>query len=121
MLTKILTISFPRVGYENRRSRPVHRANISARGFVKQDSPSIQPGRASLKTPPSNGTAVATLASPVSAEPMHWLDMCIMSEGKTPKPLPIVANALIALRKDPAVRGVFAFDQMQCIPMLIHD
>jgi len=52
---------------------------------------------------------------------MHWLDMCIMSEGKTPKPLPIVANALIALRKDPAVRGVFVFDQMQCIPMLIHD
>lgn len=27
-----------------------------------------------------------------------WLNQCILGEGKNPKPLPIVANALIAQR-----------------------
>ena len=49
-----------------------------------------------------------------------WLDRCIMSEGKNPMPLPIVANALIALRNDPAVIDAFAYDEMLCAPMLMH-
>ena len=28
-----------------------------------------------------------------------WLDTCILSDGKNPKPLPVVANALIALQR----------------------
>jgi hypothetical protein len=52
--------------------------------------------------------------------PKSWLDRCIMSEGKNPKPLPIVTNALIALRNDPAVMGAFAYDEMLCALMLIH-
>jgi len=49
-----------------------------------------------------------------------WLDRCILSDGKNPKPLPIVANALIALRNDPAVIDAFAYDEMLCVPMLMH-
>src|SRR6516164_3931510 len=49
-----------------------------------------------------------------------WLDRCILSDGKNPKPLPIVANALIALRNDPAVIDAFAYDEMLCAPMLMH-
>jgi predicted P-loop ATPase len=49
-----------------------------------------------------------------------WLDRCILSDGKNPKPLPIVANALIALRNDPAVIDTFAYDEMLCAPMLMH-
>jgi hypothetical protein len=49
-----------------------------------------------------------------------WLERCILSDGKSPKPLPIVANALIALRNDPAVIDAFAYDEMLCAPMLMH-
>jgi len=47
-----------------------------------------------------------------------WLSQCIV--GETGKPLPIVANALTALRRDPAVKDAFAFDEMQRTPMLMH-
>jgi predicted P-loop ATPase len=53
--------------------------------------------------------------------PRHWLKDCILGEGKNPKPLPIVANALIALRSDPAVRDAFAYDAMACACMLMHE
>jgi len=89
--------------------------------FAQQQSPSIQPDEQPQKIPTRNGTAVSAPAPSGTAEPMHWRDLCIMSEGKNPKPLAIVANALIALRRDPAVKDAFAFDQMQCMPMLIHD
>jgi len=50
-----------------------------------------------------------------------WLDKCILSDGKNPKPLPIVANALIALRNDPAVRDALGYDEMLCAPTLLHE
>jgi predicted P-loop ATPase len=50
----------------------------------------------------------------------RWLDRCIMGEGKAPKPLPNVANALIALRNDSAVIDAFAYDEMLCAPVLMH-
>jgi hypothetical protein len=43
----------------------------------------------------------------------NWLNQCILGDGKNPKPLPIVANALIALRNDPAVRDAFGYDEMR--------
>jgi predicted P-loop ATPase len=49
-----------------------------------------------------------------------WLDRCILSDGKNPKPLPIVANALLALRSDPALLDTFAFDEMLRVSMLMH-
>ena len=46
-----------------------------------------------------------------------WLAQCISEDGKV---LPIVTNALVALRRDPAIRDAFAFDEMKCMPMLMH-
>lgn len=46
-----------------------------------------------------------------------WLAQCISENGKV---LPIVTNALVALRRDPAIRDAFAFDEMKCMPMLMH-
>jgi predicted P-loop ATPase len=50
----------------------------------------------------------------------NWLNQCILGDGKNPKPLPIVANALIALRNDPAVRDAFGYDAMLRAPTLLH-
>jgi hypothetical protein len=44
----------------------------------------------------------------------------ILGDGKNAKPLPIVANALLALRCDPAIRDAFAYDEMSCATMLMH-
>jgi predicted P-loop ATPase len=51
----------------------------------------------------------------------HWLNRCIMSEGKNPRPLPVLANAMIALRDDPAVRDTLAYDEMLRAPLLLHE
>jgi Virulence-associated protein E len=48
-----------------------------------------------------------------------WLEDCI--ESDTGKPLPIVANAIEALRRDPAVRDCFSFDEMLCAPLLLRE
>ena len=50
-----------------------------------------------------------------------WLKQCIMGDGKNPKPLAILRNALIALRNDPAVRDALTYDEMLCAPMLTHE
>src|SRR6516165_3841713 len=49
-----------------------------------------------------------------------WIDQCIKSDAKNPKPLPIVANALRALRSDPALLDAFVYDEMLRVPMLTH-
>lgn len=46
-----------------------------------------------------------------------WLAQCITENGKA---LPIVTNALVALRRDPDIRDAFAFDQMQRTTMMMH-
>ena len=51
---------------------------------------------------------------------IHWRVTCIMSEGKNPKPLPILANVMMALRMDPNVKNAVARDNMMCSPMLMH-
>jgi predicted P-loop ATPase len=48
----------------------------------------------------------------------HWIRDAI--KGETGKPLPNVANVLLALREDPGLRDAFAFDEMQRQPMLMH-
>jgi predicted P-loop ATPase len=50
-----------------------------------------------------------------------WLNHCIVGDGKNPKPLAVVANALIALRNDPAVRDALAYDEMLRATMLLHE
>jgi len=48
-----------------------------------------------------------------------WLHLCLC--GDTGKPLPVLANALIALNNDPALRDAFAYDEMLRAPMLMHE
>ena len=50
----------------------------------------------------------------------QWLDHCILGDGKNPKPLAIVANALIAVRNDPALRDAFGYDEMLRAPTLFQ-
>ncbi|MBR1149071.1 virulence-associated E family protein [Bradyrhizobium sp. JYMT SZCCT0428] len=47
-----------------------------------------------------------------------WLAQCINENGK---PLPIVANALVALRRDPDIRDAFAYDEMMRTALLMHE
>jgi hypothetical protein len=47
-----------------------------------------------------------------------WLEDCIKSD--TGRPLPIVANAIEALRRDPAVRDCLSLDEMLCVPLLLR-
>jgi predicted P-loop ATPase len=49
-----------------------------------------------------------------------WLELCIMTDGKHPKPLPIIHNAVIALRHDIALREALAFDAMLRRVVLCH-
>jgi predicted P-loop ATPase len=49
----------------------------------------------------------------------HWWSKCV-TDAKG-KPLPNVANVLIALEFDDHVRDVLAYDEMQCTPMLLHE
>jgi predicted P-loop ATPase len=46
----------------------------------------------------------------------NWIDACILSDKK--KPLPILANVLIALRTE--MPDTFAYDEMSCAPMLMR-
>jgi predicted P-loop ATPase len=46
----------------------------------------------------------------------EWLDKCLA--GDTGKPLAVLANVLIALRE--AMPSAFAYDEMLCVPMLMH-
>jgi predicted P-loop ATPase len=47
-----------------------------------------------------------------------WLAQCISENGKA---LPIVTNALVALRRDANISDAFAYDQMQRCVMLMHE
>jgi predicted P-loop ATPase len=46
-----------------------------------------------------------------------WLGLCI-KDGKD-APLPILANAMAALRHDPQLANAFAFDEMGRLPLLV--
>src|SRR4051812_31857363 len=48
----------------------------------------------------------------------HWLKRCIT--GETGQPLPVVANAIEALRSDPAIQDAFAYDEMARVPIIMH-
>jgi hypothetical protein len=47
-----------------------------------------------------------------------WLHDCLT--GDNGRPLPNLANILIALRADPALKECFAFDQMLQAPLLMR-
>lgn len=48
----------------------------------------------------------------------HWLNDCLKHDNG--KPLPVVANALLALRRDAGLRHAFAFDEMSRQTILFH-
>jgi predicted P-loop ATPase len=50
--------------------------------------------------------------------PKAWLNQCFKGDGKNPKPLPILANVMIALRDDDELRDCMARDEMFCSVML---
>jgi predicted P-loop ATPase len=47
----------------------------------------------------------------------EWLRECLLSAGK---PIPNLANAALALRSDPAFKGMFAFDEMLSAAVLLR-
>ena len=47
-----------------------------------------------------------------------WLGQCIFGGGKNPKPLPVLANALIGIRA--VWPDAITYDEMLCAPMLQH-
>jgi predicted P-loop ATPase len=49
----------------------------------------------------------------------HWMARCL--KDAKGKPLPIVANAFVALEDDPHLRDAIVYDKMQCVPMLLHE
>lgn len=58
----------------------------------------------------------AILSPAGSGDAGSWIaDALVSSRGET---LSILANALLALRRDPAWRGVLAYDEMQCTAVL---
>ena len=50
----------------------------------------------------------------------NWIGLCVMSDGKSPKPLPIVENAYVALANDPKLTTAYRFDAMLRKPMLVN-
>ena len=48
----------------------------------------------------------------------RWLRKC--TTDRQGRPLPNLANVMIALRNDPAVKDAFAYDEMLCAVMLLH-
>jgi predicted P-loop ATPase len=57
------------------------------------------------------------LAEHERAKP-DWLHECLRNE--TGKPIPNLANAALALRSDPALRNMFAYDEMLCAVLLMR-
>lgn len=51
-----------------------------------------------------------------AAEPAHWISTCLRDERK--RPLNILANVMIAMRSDPALKDIVAYDQMLCAATL---
>jgi predicted P-loop ATPase len=60
---------------------------------------------------------IIRLAQTTRSHP-DWFSDCILSEKG--RPLPLLANAMVALRSDPAVQNAFARDDMFCGPMLLQ-
>jgi hypothetical protein len=48
----------------------------------------------------------------------HWWAQCIPDSKN--RPMPILANAMIALRSDPGLRDMVGYDAMACAIMLLH-
>jgi virulence-associated protein E/CHC2-type zinc finger protein len=70
--------------------------------LIERDAKPWTPGPATE----ANGDAVA------------WVSQCQLdAKGH---PIPNLANAMVALRADPIISNVFAYDQMLCAPMLVR-
>lgn len=49
---------------------------------------------------------------------IHWLSQCLLTTGKNPKPLSVLANVLVALRHDPAFADGIGYDEFHRRPVL---
>ncbi len=48
----------------------------------------------------------------------RWLDSCMVDDRA--RPLSNLANVMLALRRDPALASMVAYDEMLCAAMLLH-
>jgi predicted P-loop ATPase len=48
----------------------------------------------------------------------HWVSKCIKDDKG--RPIAVVANAIEAIKGDSAMRDALGYDEMQCLPMLLH-
>jgi predicted P-loop ATPase len=60
---------------------------------------------------------IIKLAEVERAKP-DWVRECL--RGDTGKPVPNLANVALALRRDPAFKGMFAYDEMLCSAVLMR-
>jgi predicted P-loop ATPase len=68
--------------------------------------------------PRAGGKPNGRRASQNSANRSNWLGQCVTNAKGNP--IPNLANAMIALRNDPAVKDAFAYDEMLCAVTLVH-
>jgi predicted P-loop ATPase len=70
-------------------------------------------------TPPKgqivNFSAFASSQPPPDDNPVNWQDLCELSKGR---PLANLANVMIALRMDPALKDAFAWDEMKLMTIV---
>jgi predicted P-loop ATPase len=50
-----------------------------------------------------------------------WLKLCVMSDGRNPKPLSTMENAVTALRHDPALTDSIAYDEFACQAVMLRE
>jgi predicted P-loop ATPase len=76
--------------------------------------------KADGKPPPPKGQIVnfdafASSQAPPDENPVNWLDLCEHSNGR---PLTNLANVMIALRMDTALKDAFAWDEMKLMTIV---
>ena len=62
-----------------------------------------------------NFAAINSSQPPPNDNPVNWLDLCELSKGR---PLANLANVMIALRMDPALKDAFAWDEMKLMTIV---
>jgi predicted P-loop ATPase len=49
-----------------------------------------------------------------------WQEELLMPEPKTPRPLPVVENAMVVLANEPELKDLFGYDEMACTEVVVR-